>query len=94
MQLNEDFVAGALVHSVTTTGLVRVAWIDEGHRVNCIAGRCIDASNKRLHVQVSYAIPLRTPVAIRAGGMVSSRSAQVKYVTTNGTKFILALDWE
>jgi hypothetical protein len=72
---------------------VRLAWIDGPGQIRCVAGRCIDISSKRIHVEVSVKIPLNTPVMLRAEGMPIAGSAFVKYVTACGdTQFILVLD--
>jgi hypothetical protein len=72
---------------------VRVAWVDQGGQVRCVPGRCIDVSNRRIHVEVPVQIPLRTPVMLRTEGISIAGSASVRYVTACGdTRFILVLE--
>ena len=71
---------------------MRLAWLDECGRIRCVTGRCIDASSRRVHVEVREQIPLHTHVMLRADGMNVAGSASVKYVTRYDTKFILVLD--
>ena len=71
---------------------VRLAWLDERGHVRCLAGRCIDVSSRRVHVEVREQIPLHTPVMLRADGISIAGSTSVKYVTRCDTKFILVLD--
>ena len=72
---------------------VRLAWVDKPGQVRCVPGRCIDISNRRIHIEVSLKIPLHTLVMLRADGIGIAGSASVKYVTSCGdTKFILVLE--
>jgi hypothetical protein len=71
---------------------VRLAWLDEHGQIRCAAGRCIDVSSKRVHVEVREQIPLHTRVMLRADGMSVAGSTSVKYVTRCETSFILVLD--
>jgi hypothetical protein len=71
---------------------VRLAWLDERGQIRCAAGRCIDVSSKRVHVEVREQIPLHTRVMLRADGMSAAGSTSVKYVTRCDTSFILVLD--
>jgi len=71
---------------------VRLAWLDERGQIRCAAGRCIDLSSKRVHVEVREQIPLHTRVMLRADGMSVAGSTSVKYVTRCQSSFILVLD--
>jgi hypothetical protein len=71
---------------------VRIAWVDERRQVKCVAGRCIDVSSKRIHVEVREQIPVHTRVLLRADGLKIAGSASVKYVTRCEATFILVLD--
>ena len=57
-----------------------------------LTGRCIDASSRRLHVEVPERIPLHTRVMLGANGIRVVGSTSVKYATHFDTKFILVLD--
>ena len=70
---------------------VRLAWLDECGQIRCVTGRCIDVSNKRVHVEVREQIPLDTRVMLRADGIRIAGSTSVKYVTRCETSFILVL---
>lgn len=73
--------------------LIRLAWVDECGHPRCASGRCIDISNRRIHVEVGAKIPLQTPVILRTDGISMAGSALVRYVTPCAdTKFILVLD--
>jgi len=79
--------------AVSSEKLVRLAWIDERGLRRCLAGRCIDITNRRIHIEVVAKIPLQIPVILRTEGISRAGSASVKYVTPSGdTKFILFLD--
>jgi len=71
---------------------VRLAWLDQRGQIRCATGRCIDVSNKRVHVEVREQIPLNTRVMLRADGMSVAGSSSVKYVTRCEASFILVLD--
>jgi hypothetical protein len=71
---------------------VRLAWLDERGRIRSVTGRCIDASSRRVHVEVREQIPLHTHVMLRADGISIAGSTSVKYVTRYDSKFILVLD--
>ena len=71
---------------------VRLAWLDQGGQIRCASGRCIDVTRRRIHVEVTEQIPLRTRVMLRAGGSNMAGSALVKYVTRYETKLILVLE--
>jgi hypothetical protein len=71
---------------------VRLAWLDERGQIRCLTGRCIDASSRRIHVEVREQIPLHTRVMLRADGISIAGSTSVKYVTHCDSKFILVLD--
>jgi hypothetical protein len=71
---------------------IRLAWLDEGGQIRCLVGRCIDATSKRIHVEVRQEIPLHTRVMLRADGISVAGSTSVKYVTRCDTHFILVLD--
>jgi hypothetical protein len=71
---------------------IRLAWVDKHGQIRCVAGRCIDVSSKRIHVEVSEHIPLNTRVMLRADGSHIAGSAFVKYVTHYNTGFILVLE--
>jgi len=71
---------------------VRLAWLDEGGKIRCVTGRCIDVSSRRIHVELREQIPLDTRVMLRADGFSVAGSASVKYVTRCDTTFILVLD--
>jgi hypothetical protein len=71
---------------------VRLAWLDEYGQIRCLTGRCIDVSNRRVHVEVREQIPLGTRVMLRADGISVAGSTSVKYVTRHETSFILVLD--
>ena len=71
---------------------VRLAWLDEHGHIQCLSGRCIDVSSKRIHVEVREPIPLDTRVMLRAGGISIAGSTSVKYVTRCEASFILVLD--
>lgn len=72
---------------------VRVAWADKRAHLKCVPGRCIDVSDRRIHIEVPEQIPLSTRVTLRAGRIPVPRPAVVKYVTQCDTKFILVLEW-
>ena len=71
---------------------VRLAWLDEHGQIKSLTGRPIDASGRRLHVEVPEEIPLHTRVMLREGGMSVSSFTSVKYVTRCDATFILVLD--
>jgi hypothetical protein len=71
---------------------VRLAWLDQRGQIRCVAGRCIDVSSRRIHVEVPEHIPLNTRVMLRAGGRHIAGAACVKYVTHYNTGFILVLE--
>jgi hypothetical protein len=71
---------------------VRLAWLDECGQIRCVTGRCIDASSRRVHVEVREQIPLHTHVMLRADGISIAGSTSVNYVTRCDTTFILVLD--
>jgi hypothetical protein len=73
---------------------VRLAWVDRpAGRVRCVPGKCIDISNRRIHIEVPVQIPLLTPVMLRADGISIAGSASVRYVTPSGDdRFILVLE--
>ena len=71
---------------------VRLAWLDQRGQIRCVAGRCIDVSSRRIHVEVAEHIPLNTRVMLRADGFSIAGSTSVKYVTRCDTTFILVLD--
>ncbi len=71
---------------------VRLVWVDQRGQVKCAAGGCIDASSKRIHIQVRESIPLQTRVMLRADGLRLAGAASVRYVTNCGDTFILVLD--
>ena len=83
-------------HSFERTGQprepVRLAWVDERGEVKCAAGKCIDVSSRRIHVQVRKLIPLHTRVLLRADGISLAGSASVSYATRCDDAFILVLD--
>src|SRR6202790_4606456 len=70
----------------------RVAWLYKRWQIRCVAGRCIDVSSRRIHVEVTEHIPLNTRVMLRAGGRHIAGSAFVKYLTHYNTGFILVLE--
>jgi hypothetical protein len=57
-----------------------------------LAGRCIDVSSRRIHVEVSEEIPLHTRVMLRADAISIAGSTSVKYITRCDPTFILVLD--
>jgi hypothetical protein len=69
-----------------------LAWLDSSGHIKCVAGRCIDVSSKRIHIEVPEPIPVRTRVMLRADGIGIAGSTSVKYLTPYGTKFILVLE--
>ena len=71
---------------------VRLAWLDQWGQIRCVTGRCIDASRRRVHVEVREPIPWHTRVMLRADGISLAGSTSVKYLTRYDTKFILVLD--
>ena len=71
---------------------VRLAWLDERRQIQCTPAKCIDATSKRLHVEVRKQIPLHTSVMLRVDGMSLAGAASVRYVTRCGDTFILVLD--
>jgi hypothetical protein len=71
---------------------VRLAWRDECGMIRCVTGRCIDISNKRVHVKVREHIPLYSRVMLRADGIRIAGPTSVRYLTRYGTEFILVLD--
>jgi hypothetical protein len=71
---------------------VRLAWIDQSGRLRCVPGKCIDVSDRRIHIEVPEQVPLRTRVLLRSGRTSIDGSASVKYVTRCESKFILVLD--
>ena len=71
---------------------VRLAWLDERGQIRCLAGRCIDVSNRRIHVAVREEIPLHTRVMLRADGISIAGSTWVKYVTRCDATYIVVLD--
>lgn len=71
---------------------LRLAWLDECGKTRFATGRCIDASSRRVHVEVREQIPLNTHVMLRAAGISIAGSTSVKYVTRCDSKFILVLD--
>jgi nucleotidyltransferase/DNA polymerase involved in DNA repair len=73
-------------------GLLRVAWVDERGRLRCMAGQCIDASARRIHLEVRQQIPLRTRVTLSAGRKRVPGPNVVKYLTKCASKFILVLE--
>ncbi len=81
-----------LYWSVPPEKAVRLAWLDERGQIRCLRGRCIDASSRRVRVEVREQIPLHTRVMFRAGGTSVAGSASVKYVTGYEASFILVLD--
>lgn len=72
--------------------LVRVAWVDERGRPRCMAGRCIDASARRIHLEAPQQIPLRTRVSLSSGRKPIPGPNVVKYVTRYDARFILVLE--
>jgi len=60
--------------------------------MRCVAGRCIDVSSRRIHLEVREQIPLHTRVMLRACESQIAGSAVVKYVTHYETKFIMVLE--
>jgi hypothetical protein len=71
---------------------IRLAWLDQRGQIRCVAGKCIDVSNRRIHVEVPEHIPLKTRVMLRADGRHIAGSAGVKYVTHYNTGFILVIE--
>ena len=71
---------------------VRLAWLDQRGQIRCVAGRCIDVSSRRIHLEVPEHIPLNTRVMLRTGGRHIAGSACVKNVTHYNTGFILVLE--
>jgi len=71
---------------------VRVAWVDERGQLRCVPGRCIDVSERRIHMEVPEQIPLRTRVALSTGRKSIPGPNLVKYLTRCDTKFILVLE--
>ena len=71
---------------------VRLAWLDQRGQIRWVAGRCIDVTRRRIHVEVTKQIPLRIRVMLRADGSNIAGSPLVKYVTRYDTKFILVLE--
>ena len=71
---------------------VRLAWVDKHGQIRCVAGRCIDVTSRRIHVEVPEHIPLKTRVMLRAGGSCIAGGAFVKYVTHFNAGFILVLE--
>lgn len=69
---------------------VRLSWLDQFGQIRCVAGRCIDVSSSRIHVEVPERIPLHTRVML--GACANNNAAFVKYVTPYNTKFILMLE--
>jgi hypothetical protein len=74
------------------TGSVRAAWVDEAGRLRCMAGRCIDVSARRIHLEVPQQVPLRTQVTLSAGRRAIPGPNVVACVTKCDTKFILVLE--
>ena len=83
---------GSFGRRVPSDKPVRLAWLDEGGQIRCVTGRCINVSNKRVHVEVREQIPLDTRVMLRADGIRIAGSTSVKYVTRCEASFILVLD--
>ena len=73
-------------------GCVRLTWADEGGQLKCVAARCIDVSDKRIHIEVPEWIPRRTRVTLRGDGLNVAGSGWVKYATSCDSKFILMLE--
>lgn len=71
---------------------VRVAWVDELGQLRCMAGRCIDVSTRRIHLEVPQQVPLQTRVTLSAGRRSIHGPSAVKYLTKCDTKFILVLE--
>jgi hypothetical protein len=71
---------------------VRVAWVDERGVLKCTPGKCIDISERRIHIEVSAPIPLRARVVLSAGGKRISGPSTVKYLTQCNASFILVLE--
>jgi hypothetical protein len=71
---------------------VRIAWRDREHQLHCVVGRCIDVTEKRIHIQVRERVPLNEQVSLLGEGMKQARQARVRYVTSYNNEFILVLD--
>jgi hypothetical protein len=71
---------------------VRLAWLEVRGQIRSVTGQCIDASSRRVHVEVREQIPLHTHVMLRADGISIAGSTSVKYVTRYDSKFFLVLD--
>lgn len=71
---------------------LRLAWLDSCGQIRFVAGRCIDITHSRIHVEVSEQIPLRTRVMLRADESNIAGSAFVKYVTPYEAKYIVVLE--
>lgn len=71
---------------------VRLAWVDELGQLRTMAGRCIDVSARRIHIEVPHRVPLQTQVALSAGRRLISGPNSVKHLTRCDTKFILVLE--
>jgi hypothetical protein len=76
----------------TADGLVRVAWVDERGQLRCMAGRCIDVSARRIHIEVPEPVPLQSHVALSAGRKSIPGPNVVKYLTKCDPKFIVVLE--
>jgi hypothetical protein len=57
-----------------------------------MAGRCIDVSNRRIHIEVPEPVPLKSHVALSAGGKRLPGPNVVKYLTRCDPKFIVVLE--
>ena len=71
---------------------VRLAWVDKHGQIRWVAGKCIDVTSRRIHVEVPEHIPLKTRVMLRAGRNHIAGWAFVKYVTHFNAGFILVLE--
>jgi len=76
----------------TADGSVRVAWVNERGQLRCMAGRCIDISTRRIHLEVPEQVPLQTHVKLSSRGRSIPGPSAVKYLTKCDDRFILVLE--
>ncbi|SRR5579883_67869 len=76
---------------VSYLGPVQIAWQDRGE-TRYVRGRCLDASDSGLRVELPVSIPVTTEIQLNSERIRISGSARVRHIARHGAKYILGIE--
>jgi len=77
---------------ISYLGPVRISWMDENNAPQFAQGKCVDASEGGLRVEILKPIPVYSVVSLRADQANLGGSAIVKHIARSGSKYIVGLE--